>query len=220
MLEPSLNSQPAPPLVARSALPVVHAVTTDEIIARDDFIDVACVVMAALGARGALHLRAGRATAARLEALAGGLEAAQALTGAWLVINDRVDLALACRARGSAHEPIAARRRRAASGACPRTRRERALRRRGARRRAGGCDVARGRSRVRVRDAPWGERARDRLPAHARRRDRRAGDRHRRSEAGALRGTAPGRRARRRRDQGNLGRRECRTRRERLSFGV
>jgi thiamine-phosphate diphosphorylase len=101
VLEPSLNAQPAPPLVPRSALPVVHAVTTDEIVARDDFIDVACAVMAALGARGALHLRAGRATAARLETLAGGLEAAQALTGAWLVINDRVDLALACRARAA-----------------------------------------------------------------------------------------------------------------------
>jgi thiazole tautomerase (transcriptional regulator TenI) len=97
VLEPTLNAMPAPS--ARSALPVVHAVTTDEIVARGDFIDAACAVMAALGPRGALHLRASRTTAARLEQLAQGLEAAQALTGAWLVINDRVDLALACRAR-------------------------------------------------------------------------------------------------------------------------
>jgi thiamine-phosphate diphosphorylase len=57
--------------------------------------------MAALGTRGALHLRAGRMPAARLQALAEGLEAAQAITGAWLVINDRIDLALAVRARGA-----------------------------------------------------------------------------------------------------------------------
>jgi thiamine-phosphate diphosphorylase len=84
-----------------SAIPLVHAVTSDEIVSRADFIDVACGVMAALGARGALHLRAGRLPAARLQALSEGLEAAQALTGAWLVINDRVDLALAARARGA-----------------------------------------------------------------------------------------------------------------------
>jgi thiamine-phosphate diphosphorylase len=83
------------------AIPLVHAVTSDEIVARADFIDVACAVMAALGTRGALHLRAGRVPAARLQSLAEGLEAAQAITGAWLVINDRVDLALAVRARGA-----------------------------------------------------------------------------------------------------------------------
>ena len=82
-------------------LPVIHAVTSDEIVLRDDFIDVACAVMAKLGPRGALHLRAGRISAARLQTLAGGLEAAQAITGAWLVVNDRIDLALGARARGA-----------------------------------------------------------------------------------------------------------------------
>jgi thiazole tautomerase (transcriptional regulator TenI) len=76
-------------------------VTSDEIVTRADFLDVACAVMSALGPRGALHLRAGRATAARLQALAAGLEAAQAVTGAWLVVNDRLDLAIGCRARGA-----------------------------------------------------------------------------------------------------------------------
>jgi thiamine-phosphate diphosphorylase len=76
-------------------------VTSDEIVLREDFIDVACAVMATLGARGALHLRAGRITAARLQELAGGLEAAQAITGAWLVVNDRVDVALAVHAKGA-----------------------------------------------------------------------------------------------------------------------
>jgi len=82
-------------------LPVIHAVTSDEIVLRDDFIDVACAVMAKLGPRGALHLRAGRISAARLQTLAGGLEAAQVITGAWLVVNDRIDLALGARARGA-----------------------------------------------------------------------------------------------------------------------
>ena len=99
MLEPTVNSRSA--VVAPPSLPVIHAVTSDEIVTRTDFIDVACAVMAALGARGALHLRAGRISAARLQALAAGLEAAQAVTGAWLVVNDRVDLALATRARGA-----------------------------------------------------------------------------------------------------------------------
>ena len=82
-------------------VPVIHAVTSDEIVARTDFIDLACGVMGVLGARGALHLRAPRHTAARLYELAEALAAAQNITGAWLVVNDRVDVALAVRARGA-----------------------------------------------------------------------------------------------------------------------
>lgn len=81
-------------------VPVVHAVTNDEVVVREDFIDVACAVMQVLGQRGALHLRAGRLTGARFQALAEGLAAAQALTGGWLVVNDRVDVALSTGARG------------------------------------------------------------------------------------------------------------------------
>lgn len=82
-------------------VPVVHAVTNDEVIAREDFIDVACAVMRTLGARGALHLRANRLSGARFQALAEGLAAAQGLTSAWLIVNDRIDVALACGARGA-----------------------------------------------------------------------------------------------------------------------
>jgi thiazole tautomerase (transcriptional regulator TenI) len=82
-------------------VPFVHAVTTDEVVARSDFLDVACAVMGALGPRGALHLRAGRATGGQLEILGTTLAAAQQVTGAWLVVNDRVDVALAIRARGA-----------------------------------------------------------------------------------------------------------------------
>jgi thiazole tautomerase (transcriptional regulator TenI) len=100
MLEPTVNALPVS-LGGGPALPIIHAVTSDEIVARADFLDVACAVMSALGPRGALHLRAGRSSAARLQALAAGLEAAQAVTGAWLVVNDRVDLAIGSRARGA-----------------------------------------------------------------------------------------------------------------------
>lgn len=83
------------------AVPQVHAVTSDEIVARADFIDVACAVMRALGPRGAIHLRAPRASASRLYAFAEALVVAQKLTGAWLVVNDRVDVALTVGARGA-----------------------------------------------------------------------------------------------------------------------
>jgi thiazole tautomerase (transcriptional regulator TenI) len=82
-------------------VPIVHAVTSDEIVARPEFIDVACGVMGALGARGALHLRAARLGAAQLYELAEALATAQNITGAWLVVTDRVDVALAVHARGA-----------------------------------------------------------------------------------------------------------------------
>ena len=81
-------------------IPVVHAVTTDEIVSRPDFIDAACSIMRVLGARGALHLRTSRLPGVRLYSLAEGLAAVQSLTGAWLILNDRLDVALASGARG------------------------------------------------------------------------------------------------------------------------
>jgi thiamine-phosphate diphosphorylase len=82
-------------------IPVVHAVTTDEIVSRPDFIDLACGIMRVLGARGALHLRTSRLPGSRLHSLAEGLAAVQSLTGAWLILNDRVDVAMASGARGA-----------------------------------------------------------------------------------------------------------------------
>jgi len=81
-------------------IPVVHAVTTDEVIARDDFLDRASGVMRALGPRGAIHLRAAAASGRHVYRLASALAALQESTGAWLVVNDRVDVALASGARG------------------------------------------------------------------------------------------------------------------------
>jgi thiazole tautomerase (transcriptional regulator TenI) len=94
------DSYPAHPSVD-AGVPIVHAVTTDEIVARADFVEVACAVMGVLGPRGALHLRAAHASGATLQMLGEKLAVAQLVTGAWLVVNDRVDVALVVRARGA-----------------------------------------------------------------------------------------------------------------------
>jgi thiazole tautomerase (transcriptional regulator TenI) len=83
-----------------TTLPLVHAVTTDEIITRDDFLARASGVMRVLGPRGAIHLRAAAVASRQLHQIAAALAALQATTGAWLVVNDRVDVALAAGARG------------------------------------------------------------------------------------------------------------------------
>jgi thiamine-phosphate diphosphorylase len=81
-------------------VPAIHAVTTDEIVARSDFVQQAAGVMQALGARGAVQLRAPRTAGAKLYAIARELAELQQTTGAWLIVTDRVDIALATRARG------------------------------------------------------------------------------------------------------------------------
>ena len=79
---------------------MVHAVTDDSILARSDFLVRASGVMEVMGPRGAVHLRGRSLTAARLYELALALSLAQRRTGAWLIVNDRVDIALTVRARG------------------------------------------------------------------------------------------------------------------------
>ncbi|MEP6690423.1 MAG: thiamine phosphate synthase [Gemmatimonadaceae bacterium] len=70
------------------------------ILARSGFLDGAKLVMHALGARGAIHLRAKSVTAARIYDIATLLAPVQDVTGCWLVINERIDLARATLARG------------------------------------------------------------------------------------------------------------------------
>jgi thiazole tautomerase (transcriptional regulator TenI) len=84
-------------------LPVVHAVTNDEIVARASFVDQARAVMRGLGSQGALQLRAphlAQNRAVQFVELALTLAEEQERTGAWLIINDRVDVALIACARG------------------------------------------------------------------------------------------------------------------------
>lgn len=89
------------PLSPISPVPVVHALTDDLILTRRSFPREARAVMRALGERGAVHLRARLLPAARLLAIAEALHEAQEETGCWLVVNDRVDIALAADARGT-----------------------------------------------------------------------------------------------------------------------
>ena len=79
-------------------IPLVHAVTSDGVLARADFLGRAQRVMEALGPRGAVHLRSRIVPAARLYELAVALGAVRERTGAWVVVNDRVDVACAARA--------------------------------------------------------------------------------------------------------------------------
>jgi thiamine-phosphate diphosphorylase len=83
-----------------AVIPILHAVTSDEIAARADFLDRARRVMHAGGTRIALHLRVQRFGGKALYELACRLVEMQNATGAWLVINDRADVALSAGARG------------------------------------------------------------------------------------------------------------------------
>jgi thiamine-phosphate diphosphorylase len=80
--------------------PVIHAVSSEDQVARADFVDRAAGVMWALGARGAVHVRSASLTGRRLYDLATALVPFQRTTGAWVVVNDRLDVALASDALG------------------------------------------------------------------------------------------------------------------------
>ena len=83
-----------------NTLPVIHAVTSDEIVDQADFLQRAAGVMRVLGSRGAVHVRSSAATGRRLYDLATALGPLQSETGAWLIVNDRVDVAVVTGARG------------------------------------------------------------------------------------------------------------------------
>jgi len=98
-----MGVQSPAPAVVTPHVPVLHAVTNDEIVGRPNFIERGRAVMRALGSRGALQLRAARMAqheSGRFVELALTLAEEQERTGAWLVINDRVDIAVIVCARG------------------------------------------------------------------------------------------------------------------------
>lgn len=98
----SATDGPAQASPARDAdrIPVLHAVTSDEVVLRPDFVERARRVMHAGGPRVAVHLRAARLSGRRLYDLACVIAELQAQTGAWLIVNDRADVALTSGARG------------------------------------------------------------------------------------------------------------------------
>jgi len=81
-------------------IPILHAVTNDEIVLRRDFLDRARRVMHAGGARVAVHVRAPQFGGRDLYELACRVAELQNETGAWAIVNDRADVALASGARG------------------------------------------------------------------------------------------------------------------------
>lgn len=99
----------------RLRTPRLHVVTDDAVLSRPHFVPAAARLLERFGPRLALHLR-GHATApAALLAQYTGLREVSAMTGAQLVVNDRVDVALAAGASavqlGARSLPVAAVRR-------------------------------------------------------------------------------------------------------------
>lgn len=76
-------------------IPRLHAVTDDRVLARGAFLDTARMVAEAGGAALALHLRGPRTSGRRLHDLATTLGPAVRASGGMLVVNDRIDGALA-----------------------------------------------------------------------------------------------------------------------------
>jgi thiamine-phosphate diphosphorylase len=106
--------------VVHATIPILHAVTTDDIVADPAFVARAAALMRAGAARVAVHVRAREPSAARLYAVAAELAEVQAACGAWVVVNDRVDVARAAGARGAqltGRSMLLADARRAAAGA-------------------------------------------------------------------------------------------------------
>lgn len=81
-------------------VPVVHAITNDETLLGADFPERAHDVMTALGARGAIHVRARLLTDRRLLDITSALVESARDRGCVIVVNDRVDIALASEAHG------------------------------------------------------------------------------------------------------------------------
>ena len=81
-------------------LPRLHVITEGDVLADSSFVPRALAVAEAGGADVALHVRARSVTAARVYEITAALRPTCTRVGARLVVNDRVDVALACDADG------------------------------------------------------------------------------------------------------------------------
>lgn len=75
-------------------VPPLHALTNDVVLADPGFVPAATAVMKACRSRIAIHLRAAEVTAHRMLELALELRVIAEVTGSWVLINDRVDIAM------------------------------------------------------------------------------------------------------------------------------
>jgi len=83
------------PSSGEAAVPVLHVVTDDDVLARADFPELAAALAAAGGGRAAIHVRGPHADGGLLYRLTRALVEPARASGALLVVNDRVDVALA-----------------------------------------------------------------------------------------------------------------------------
>ncbi|HMI47842.1 MAG TPA: thiamine phosphate synthase [Gemmatimonadaceae bacterium] len=81
-------------------LPCIHAITNDEIMLRPGFLKKAMGVMRQLGDKGAIHVRSQLLDSPTLYSLTLALLELNAQTKCWCIVNDRVDIALACGVQG------------------------------------------------------------------------------------------------------------------------
>jgi thiazole tautomerase (transcriptional regulator TenI) len=81
-------------------LPRIHAVTNDEIMLRPGFLRKAMGIMRILGGKGAIHVRSQLLDSPTLYSLTLALLELNEQTKCWCIINDRVDIALACGVQG------------------------------------------------------------------------------------------------------------------------
>jgi thiazole tautomerase (transcriptional regulator TenI) len=81
-------------------LPVVHAVTNDEIMLRPGFLRKAMGIMRVLQGKGAIHIRSQLLDTPTLYSITLALLELHEQTRCWCIVNDRVDVALACGVQG------------------------------------------------------------------------------------------------------------------------
>ena len=81
-------------------LPVVHAVTNDEIMLRPGFLRKAMSIMRVLEGKGAIHVRSQLLDTPTLYSITLALLELHEQTKCWCIVNDRVDVALACGVQG------------------------------------------------------------------------------------------------------------------------
>jgi thiamine-phosphate diphosphorylase len=80
--------------VRHGAIPALHALTNDVVLADPGFVASATAVMQACRSRVAIHLRSTDATPHRLLELSLELRVVSEVTGSWVLIHDRVDIAM------------------------------------------------------------------------------------------------------------------------------
>lgn len=81
--------------------PALHALTNDVVLADPGFLAEATAVMYACRQRIAIHLRASDTTAHRLLELALELRVISEITGSWVLVGDRVDIAMVAGVTGA-----------------------------------------------------------------------------------------------------------------------